>query len=140
MYPLAFLGWEFLQPPRWKAVRRTQELAGLTFLPVPSPQPVCLHLSTFHNFPLFVSHIMSRAFACPWREGKGQCLYSTVSGTEVLHFILLCFIHLFLKIYLIERERVRASTEREREKQTPPNWGSIPGPRDHNPSGRQTLN
>ena len=60
-------------------------------------------------------------------------------------FIYYLFIYLFVYLFMWVREHEQGEWQREREKQTPcwagsPKWGSIPGPWDHDPSWRQTLN
>ena len=56
-------------------------------------------------------------------------------------FIDLTFFFKILFIYLRETESTPARESREREKQTGrPTWSSVPGPQDHDTSGRQKLN
>jgi len=60
-------------------------------------------------------------------------------------FFKILFIHLRHRDTEREREHEQWERQRERKKQTPrrvrsPMWDSIPGPRDHDLSRRQTLN
>ena len=78
-----------------------------------------------------------------------SCAWHLLDREAVVYIFFLSFFSLRFYLFIWQREtqleREHKQGEREREKQASrwagsPTWGSIPGPRDHDPSRRQMLN